>query len=77
MTQLKIDPEMTQLTIDPEATHRAENGCHRYCRSVFQPMYRGTLQAINPKAGCNNMSCMQSKGDDHCEVITWIGRDRE
>jgi hypothetical protein len=68
---------MTQLTIDPEATHRAENGCHRYCRSVFQPMYRGTLQAINPKAGCNNMSCMQSKGDDHCEVITWIGRDRE
>ena len=55
----------------------AENGCHRYCESVFQPMYRGTLQALNPDAGCNDMTCMQSKGDDHCEVITWIGRDHE
>ena len=55
----------------------AENRSHRYCQSIFQPMYRGVLQAVNPEAGCNDMKCMMSKGDDHCEVITWLGRDHE
>ncbi len=54
-----------------------ENRSHRYCASIFQGMYRGLLQAINPEAGCNDMKCMMSQGDDHCEVVTWIGRDHE
>ena len=54
-----------------------EHRSHRYCASIFQPMYRGVLQALNPDAGCNDMKCMMSRGDDHCEVVTWIGRDHE
>jgi hypothetical protein len=53
-----------------------EQRASHYCASVFQPMYRGVLHGLNAQAGCNDMTCMMSKGDDHCEVVTWIGRDR-
>ena len=51
----------------------AQDG-HHYCM-LFQTMYRGVLNELSKEAGCNNMYCSMSHGDDHCEVKTWVGKD--
>ena len=44
-----------------------------YCK-LYQSMYKGTLDGLNPNAKANDLKIMQSKGADYCEIVTSIDK---
>lgn len=49
-----------------------KNGGGPYYCHLYQEMYKGVLQGINPNAKANNLKITQSQGCDYCELQTWI-----
>ncbi|EFK06489.1 conserved hypothetical protein [delta proteobacterium NaphS2] len=49
-----------------------QNGGGPYYCHLYQEMYKGVLNKINPKAFANDLSLTQSQGNDFCELRTWI-----
>ena len=49
-----------------------ESGGPYYCH-LYQEMYKGVLNGLNPKAFANDLTLTQSQGHEYCELKTWIG----
>jgi len=48
------------------------NGGGPYYCHLYQEMYKGVLNKINPKAFANDLTLTQSQGNEFCELRTWI-----